>query len=277
MSVSPRPHRPVHALDLSRYPNVYDAAFSWDRSREAKTFLEAAASRGGRTPHSAVELGCGTGHLARLWGSWGLEVYGVDISRSAIARAQALSRGLVPLEHWLIGDLRTFHLPRRVEVAVVPLDGLGYLLDERDVLAFFRAARRSLLPGGVLAIDLTLHPESGSPLRIRNAWNVGLRPQGNLRVTWRSEGKAWGDPPRRWEVGLIHVRLPNRPRQLFWEARPHAAFSAHALDDVARTAGGYGRMWVYSDAAHRAGSGKIHRIGSISAAVGPRLITWQRT
>jgi len=277
MTLSPRPHRPIHALDLSRYPNVYDAAFSWDRSREAKTFLRVAAARRGKIPQSAAELACGTGPLARLWGSWGLEVYGVDRSCSAIARAQALGQGIVPPNHWLVGELRSFHLPQRVEMAVVPLDGLGYLVDEREVLEFFRAARRCLAPGGVLAIDLTLHPERAAPLRIRNAWNVQLRPRGDLRATWHSQGKPWGDLPRQWEVGRITVHVPNGPKQVFWEARPHATLSARALGDLSRKAGGFGEMLVYSGAAHRARPGKIRGIGSTSAPLGPRLITWQRT
>ncbi len=187
---SPCPPRPPRALDLSRYPNVYDAAFSWDRSQEARTYLRVAASRMGKPPRSAAELACGTGPLARLWASWGLEVYGVDRSAPAVTQARELGRGTVPPGHWLLGDLRSFRLPRRVEMAVVPMDSLGYLVEEVDILAFFRAVRRCLAPGGVLAIDLTLHPEGAPPLPLRNAWKVSLRPRGISK----SAGAGMGDP-----------------------------------------------------------------------------------
>jgi SAM-dependent methyltransferase len=273
---SPRPKRPGRALDLSLYPNVYDAAFSWDRSQEACTYLRVAASRRGKPPRSAAELACGTGPLARLWSAQGLEVYGVDRSVPAIARARELSREIVPPGHWVLGDLRSFRLPRRVEMAVVPLDSLGYLVEEEDFLKFFRAARRCLVPGGVLAIDLTLHPEGAPPLPIRNSWKVSLRPRGILKVSWRSQGKSWGSPPRRWEVGRVAVQVPGRPIQIFWEACPHATLTARRLRDLARKSGGFREIWVYSDAAHRARSRNMHRVSSFSRVQGPRLVCWRR-
>ncbi|HTT25411.1 MAG TPA: class I SAM-dependent methyltransferase, partial [Thermoplasmata archaeon] len=184
MKASPPPARPDGALDLARYPNVYDAAFSWDRSREAESYLEVAGSIMRRSPASVVELASGTGPLARLWAARGLETFGLDRSPAAIGRAQELGQGVVPASHWLLGDLRSFRLPHRVDLAVVPLDSLGYLVEDEDQLAFFRAARHSLAAGGVLAVDTTLHREGSPPVPIRNAWQVSLRPEGSLAVRW---------------------------------------------------------------------------------------------
>ncbi|MGP8072296.1 MAG: class I SAM-dependent DNA methyltransferase [Thermoplasmata archaeon] len=273
----PRPPRPSRARNLSSYPNVYDAAFSWDRSQEAHTFLRVAASEFGRPPKTAVELACGSGPLARLWAAQGVEVYGVDRSPLAIARAQELSGSRVRPKNWLVGDLRSFSLPKRVELAVVPLDSLGYLVEEEDLIDFFDAARRCLAPGGVLAIDLTFHPEGARPLPIRNAWKVTLLPKGSLMVEWRSHGRAWGSPPRRWEEGRITVQVTGRPDQVFWEACPHAILSARALGNLARNAGGLEEMWVYSDAAHRARPAMIRRVRSPNRVQGPRLVSWRRS
>ena len=276
VKASRHPTRPARALDLSLYPNVYDAAFSWDRSQEASTYLRVATSRIGKPPRSVAELACGTGPLARLWASQGLEAYGMDRSVPAIRRARELSREIVPPGHWILGDLRDFQLPRRVEMAVVPLDSLGYLVEEEDFMRFFHAAWRCLAPGGILAVDLTLHPVEAPPLPIRNAWTVALRPRGNLRVSWRSQGKPWGSPPRQWEVGRISVRVPGRPSRIYWEAYPHATLTARALRDLSRKAGGFGEIWVYSDAAHRARSGRMHRVPSLSLVRGARLVCWRR-
>jgi len=271
------PKRPAGAFLLARYPNVYDAGFSWDRSREALTFLRVAARLSGRHPRSVVELGCGTGALTREWAARRIDCYGVDRSMPALVRARELASGLVPPGHWLRGDLRSVRLSRRVDLAVVPLDGLGYLVDAEDLLAFFRSARRCLAPGGVLAADLTLHPEGARPLRIRNTWEVALRPAGRLTIRWDSQGRAWGRPRRRWEVARFAVRLPDRPRQLFWEAEPHAVLSAPELAELAGEAGGFGEMWVFSNAAHRERSGRFYRLSSWRRAVGPRLVAWRRT
>jgi SAM-dependent methyltransferase len=263
-------------LPLARYPNVYDAAFSWDRSREALTFLRVAALVSGRQPRSAVELACGTGTLTRVWASHGVASYGVDRSMPALARARKLADGLVPSGHWVLGDLRTFRLARPVDLAVVPLDSLGYLVESEDLVAFFHSARRCLAPGGVLAVDLTLHPEVGGPLRLQNAWEVSLRPAGRLTVRWRSRGRTWGRPRRRWEVASFAVGLPKGVRQVFWEAEPHAVLSAPELADLTDEAGGFGPMWVFSNAAHRGASERFHRISSWRRAAGPRLVAWPR-
>jgi SAM-dependent methyltransferase len=272
-----RPARPARASDLSQYPSVYDAAFSWDRSREARTYLKVAASQRGPVPKSVVELACGSGPLARLWASWGLEVYGLDRSRAALARAREMSRGIVPPGNWLLGDLRSFRLPRRVELAVVPLDSLGYLVEEEDFVTFFLSARRCLVPGGILAVDLTLHPEAVPPLPIQSSWKVSLRPRGDLSVNWRHQGKPWGVPLRRWEVARISVRVPGRPTQIFWEAFPHAVLSARALRDLAWRAGGFGEICVYSNAAHRARSERMYRVSSLGRVRGSRLVCWRRS
>lgn len=276
MMATPRPTRPARALDISLYPNVYDAAFSWDRSREARTFLQVATSRIGRPPRSAAELACGTGPLARLWASWSLEAYGMDRSIPAISRAHELSRGVIPADHWVLGDLRNFRLPRRVELAVVPLDSLGYLLEEQDFSKFFHAARQCLAPNGILAVDLTMHPEGAPPLPIRNSWKVSLRPWGKLRVSWRSQGKPWGSPPRQWEVGRVSVRLPGKRSRIYWEAYPHATLSAEGLRALSRKAGGFGKIWVYSDAAHRSPFRRMRRVLALDRVRGPRLVCWQR-
>jgi SAM-dependent methyltransferase len=273
----PRPARPDGARSLARYPNVYDAAFSWDRSREARTFLHVAASLRGTPVRSAAELACGTGPLARLWATWGVASYGIDRSAPAIARARRLSRGTIPPDHWGVADLRSFRLPRRVDLAAVPLDGLGYLVDVPGILRFFRAARRCLAPRGVLAVDLTLHPDAGPPLRIRNRWNVSLRPQGDLQVSWRSQGRPWGSPIRQWEAGRVTVRVPGQRAQIFWEARPHAALSVRILRDLAASAGGFGEPHIYSDAAHRASPGRLRRVPLEGRLYGPRLVGWRRS
>jgi hypothetical protein len=176
-----------------------------------------------------------------------------------------------------VGDLRSFRLPRRVDLAVVPLDSLGYLVEAQDLVEFFRSARSNLTTHGVLAVDLTLHPEGRAPLRIRNSWKVRLRPEGTLSVSWRSQGRAWGSPRRQWEVGRVVVRAPDGSRQVFWEADPHACLSARELEQLAETAGGFSQMKAFSGAAHRARAAEPRPVTISGKLTGPRLVVWVRT
>lgn len=268
------PTRPEGALPLCDYPNVYDAAFSWDRTREASTFLEKGRSLRKGTVSSAVELGCGTGAIARILAGQGLTVFGIDKSRASVARANALSKGIVSRPTWIVGDLRTFRLPRKVDLAVAPLDGLSYLVESQDIIKFFRSVARSLTPQGVFAADLTLHPEGGQPLHIRNSWKVKLRPRGALSASWQSQGAAWGSPRRQWEVGRISVRAPDGSRQLFWEASPHACLSIKELNGLADTAGGFSQMKIFSDSAHRAREAEPRQVDPSGKLIGPHLVAW---
>lgn len=268
--------RPPGARLLSAFPNVYDAAFSWDRRREAATYLQIATTLLRRAPRSVVELGCGTGTLARLWADQGLQVFGLDRSPSALARARLLGRSKISPDHWVLGDLADPRLPRRVDLAVVPLDGLGYVVEGAALGSFFDGAAGLLVPGGVLAVDLTLHPARGPPLPVRSSWKVELLPRGELRVRWASRGPVWGDPPRRWEEAVVTLRLGGEPAQTFWEAAPHAVLSAERLARLAREAGGFGAMRVYSDAAHRESSRRLRRSARPLSAQGARLICWRR-
>lgn len=263
-------------LPLHENPEVYDAAFSWDRANEARTYLEVASHHLGRAVRSAVELASGTGPLARRWASLGVEVYGLDASRAAIRRARTLSRGFVPSSHWIVGDLRDFRCSPPVDLVVLPLDSLGYLVEADDLQSCFLSAFRSLRPGGVFAVDVTLHPARGPPLRIHNRWSVRLRPAGRLDVLWRSWGRAWGEPPRRWEVGTIRVRAPSGRVQTYRDQAPHAILSEGALRGLGTSVAGFRTCTVYSDAAHRAGEAPLRPLRSPRGHLGPHLVVFQK-
>ena len=269
--------RPASSLDLSRYPNVYDAAFSWDRSKEAATFIQVARSVLGHTPSTAVELASGSGPLASLWSRAGIRSYGVDRSASAVSWARESHRGVVPPERWMVGDLRRFRLSESVEMAVVPMDSLGYLVEEREFLDFFHAAHRNVVPGGVLEADLTLYPDHLRPVPIDSTWRVSLRPFGTVEVRWRSRGRAGGSPRRRWETCRIEIRLPGGGRQTFWEARRHVTLGARELRELSLRAGGWEAMRVYSSSAHRRSPHPLRRVSAIEGLAGPRLVTWRRS
>lgn len=203
-------------------------------------------------------------------------VYGVDRSLPSLAWARRASRGVIPSSHWCHGDLANFRLPERVDLAVVPLDGLTYLTEEEDFVSFFRSCRGALVPGGILATDVTLHRKGGRPFRVRNHWNVSLLPEGRLSVHWRSQGDPWGIPLRQWEVGRIALSLEGRVRQVFWEASPHATLTSGQLEGFAKMAGGFGRMVVYSSSAHRPLRTVLKRDPTRGQTGGPRLVVWTR-
>ncbi|HEY0167527.1 MAG TPA: aminotransferase class I/II-fold pyridoxal phosphate-dependent enzyme [Jatrophihabitans sp.] len=101
-----------------------------------------------------LDLGCGTGRHSSGLASHGFQVTGLDVSPSALERAQAQhggEHGLSFLQHdvmtaqpWPVGEVD----------AVIFVQGLGWGADA-DQRRLLRRIHRCLAPGGVLVLDLS--------------------------------------------------------------------------------------------------------------------------
>lgn len=104
-------------------------------------------------PARAAECACGTGSLTVRFAQAGLSMVGIDLSASMLRKAEEKAR------HWGVNaafvrqDMKKLELPRRVGAIFATCDGVNYLTTPSDVRAFFAAAYRQLLPGGVLCFD----------------------------------------------------------------------------------------------------------------------------
>lgn len=229
---------------------MYDAAFSWDRGGEAGTFLQVAGQLLGRPPRSVVELACGTGPMARRFAALGLTAFGVDRNPWALERGRSLGLPMARRVRWRLADLRSFRLPVRVEVAVLPLDGVTYLPDVEDLRAFFASTHAALRPGGVLLLDATLTPPRVAPRPFRHRWTVRLLPRGRLSVEWRSGGRLPGTLRRRAETARLTVFGDGLPRRTYLEGEAHCVLSAEELYALAVRNGPFANFRVYSGPAH---------------------------
>ena len=103
-----------------------------------------------------LELGCGSGRVSVALAQAGFDVVGVDNSASmlSIARQRAAEGGVAGRVRFELGDVCTLDYERRFALAVYPLNGFLHLLAVEDQLAALGCARRALLPGGLLIVDL---------------------------------------------------------------------------------------------------------------------------
>ena len=261
MTGSPDPSRfldsPAHPL--SAYPNVYEAAFGWDRVPEARDFLRVARASLHRPPRAMAELACGTGVLARHWARAGIPTVGLDRNPRYLMYAEGEARReALPVE-WVLGDLADLALPNPVDVAVVPMDGLTYLTREEEFRSFFQGVAEALSPDGCLLLDLSLVPPGDPAPRFRHRWTVHLRPAGRLRVEWRSWGRAHGPLRQRWEVGRMVQELKGRPSALFAEVERHVILAPEDLLRWGVREGPFHAMRVRDAPAHRS-PGEVGRV-----------------
>lgn len=103
-----------------------------------------------------VELGVGTGRIAVPTAAAGIRVIGVDssVGMLAVCREQAELAGVADLVDLRVGDLRDPPVTERVRLVTSPFRSFLHLQDDRSRLAALAAARRLLVPGGRLVLDV---------------------------------------------------------------------------------------------------------------------------
>jgi len=134
----------------------------------------------------AIELGCGTGPMTRWLAARGFDAMGIDVSPTAIALAQELSRGNAQVQ-FQVADACSPSIAALEGAFDLVLDGhcLHCIPGESDRQAFLQTARRLLRPGGMFLLDTMC-----TPLQSRR--RLEQRPQGRMvgRILYMPTDKA---------------------------------------------------------------------------------------
>lgn len=137
------------------WADVYDAVYAYVR-HDIPFYVSEARRAGG----PVLELGCGTGRVAIELARAGLDVVGVDFSPRMLetARRNIAEAGEMPGKVTLVeADMRGF-APEQVggpfPLAIIPFRAFLSLLSVPDEISALENAKRHLVPGGELIIDL---------------------------------------------------------------------------------------------------------------------------
>jgi len=109
------------------------------------------------------ECACGTGSLTLPLQKRGYQMTGVDLSQDMLWIAAQKARQAGVAIPFVRQDMRQLRLHRPMDAVLATCDGLNYLLEDKDVLAFFQSARAALRPGGGLFFDVS------TPYKLKNA------------------------------------------------------------------------------------------------------------
>ncbi|WP_055491381.1 class I SAM-dependent methyltransferase [Streptomyces sp. TP-A0356] len=145
---------------------VYDDADFYDQEFTARThdipfFLGQAVRAGG----PVLEVACGTGRITLPIARAGVEVTGLDIMPSMLARArQRAEDERLPVE-WLEQDCRDIRSDRRFALVFSATNAMQHLHDLDSVVAFLASARNVLRPGGTLILDV-FNPDMAKLCRV---------------------------------------------------------------------------------------------------------------
>jgi SAM-dependent methyltransferase len=197
---------------------------------------------------SVLELAAGpAGHAIEL-ARRGLTAATLDLSPAMCARARAsASRAGLPLTV-IEGDMRSFALPVRFDLAITMLNSACHLLTLDDLVAHLTAVAANLVPGGLYVMELA-HPAdylSRTP-RTSSDWTTeldGIR----VDVRWGGPGDAI-DPVT--QVTHEHVSVVARSAdgsvRTATDVVPNRFWTLTEVSAAIRLAGGFSVASSYGD------------------------------
>ena len=183
------------------------------------------------------ECACGTGGLTIPLFRRGFQVTGADVSQEMLWQAAQKSRKQGASIPFVRQDMRALNLHRPMDAVLATCDGVNYLLTEEDLLSFFRAAHRSIRPGGAFIFDIS------TPHKLKNVLCSGLLGEDRENITYLWEN-TWHENRKVVELDLTffvreedgkYRRIDERQHQRAWDQQTlketlwHAGFRAVSL------------------------------------------------
>ena len=98
---------------------------------------------------SILEIGSGTGNLAKRFQENNQDYKGLDYSQSMIAIAQERNKNSL----FIHGDMRNFELDKPVEAIIITGRSTSYLINNEDINDTFESVYKNLSQNGILIFD----------------------------------------------------------------------------------------------------------------------------
>ena len=141
----------------SEYAGAYDHLYRDKEYREECELIDRLfRTYADGTIRSVLDLGCGTGNHAIPLAEMGFSVVGVDRSTSMLqsARKKAAGQPIDGNAKFYEGDIRRFATQQSFDASLMMFAVLGYQLENDDVLAALRTARKHTRLGGLFLFDV---------------------------------------------------------------------------------------------------------------------------
>lgn len=193
-------------MDPSEWSTIYDSALP---DAQALVFRRGAALARGACLERAepgqrwLDLGCGTGHLARELAAAGLVITGIDHDAAMIRAARRRFGGSVAgRPTYEVASADRLPLEDRTAHGVVATSLIGCITEPRS---FFREVNRVLRPGGIAVMTFT------NRASLLHAFGGGIyrsAPRGYLPVRAYTEREVVRELDRA-ELELIEIRYYN--------------------------------------------------------------------
>lgn len=212
-----------HYRDASYYDRAYAR-----RREDVSFYAKLAAKHGG----PVLELGVGTGRVARAIALRGVELVGVDLVPEMLEKAREnLARDPDAAARITLhrGDLRTFRLDRVFPLVISPFNVLMHLYTRADFDAAMETVRAHLAPGGTFVFDV-LVPDPVALARDPHKWfRCGyVKPRGEVKQ--RYDERFEYDPVTQVQIISMAFTPVDRPKEPNVQTLAHRQFFPAELE-----------------------------------------------
>jgi len=198
-------------------------------------------------PRSVLELAAGPAEHARELARRGLEVTALDLSAAMCARARELAKADELSLTVVEADMRDFHLPGDVDLAITMLNSLCHLMSLDDMLQHLASVARYLSGNGLYIMELA-HPADffAAEHRTSSEWSTEVG-DGMVSVRWGVQDQI--DPVT--QITREHVSVTyhkrNGPVRTVTDVVPNRFWTATEMTAAIRLAGGFTVVASYGD------------------------------
>ncbi|HEX6225117.1 MAG TPA: class I SAM-dependent methyltransferase [Chryseolinea sp.] len=126
------------------YHKMYQSFIDYDEEYE---FYRGLLHKCGK--QDILEVGCGTGQLARRFITDGYRYMGIDVSDPMLE----IAKKEMPSHHFCLMDMRAIDIAATFEAVVITARSISYILTNADVMATFKSVKNVLKDGGVVIFD----------------------------------------------------------------------------------------------------------------------------
>jgi 2-polyprenyl-3-methyl-5-hydroxy-6-metoxy-1,4-benzoquinol methylase len=174
--------------DDSYWASVYNFFFSEKAFRQAELNVPKLIQLSGRVAGKLLDLGCGPGRYAVPLAKLGFQVTGLDRTQLLLNRGREYASTQAVQVEWVNDDMRRFVRPDTYDVVVSMFTSFGYFEDINENRAVLENVFKSLIPGGVLLMDL-----AGKEIvaRVFQPAGVNALPNGDLFIEERQIVEDW--------------------------------------------------------------------------------------
>ncbi|MCC6483245.1 MAG: methyltransferase domain-containing protein [Armatimonadetes bacterium] len=191
--------------------------------------------RHGQSPHTVLDVACGTGNMSYLLAQDGYEVVGIDSSGGMIDQAWAKARNkTLPVDQsnpaFYCQNAAAIDLDQRFDAAISLFDSLNYLLEYEDLRRCFAGVARCLSPGSTFIFDVNTRYALSHRFFDQDNMQIGCFPL----YKWRSQ---WDEQTGVCTIDMEFHALTDAGVEVFCETHRQRGYSVEELKSALLEAG----------------------------------------